>query len=153
MSGKEHGFLPAPSVSFNTCLVCVLGGGGWGLLLLPCQEEDTSKYAQILRKTWGFTPYILNVERAFCLHEKDLLPRKSLQKSTLLVLKPFRADHFKTEKKINFNTTFILKSKHQAKHAVVLVWIFLSLNRCDHTYQTGYLGLSHVSFKKNSLPG
>ena len=98
MSEEGHGFLPAPSVSFNTCLcVCVWGMGG--LLLLSHQEEDTSKYAQIIRKARGFTPYILNVERAFCLHQKDLLPRKSLQKSTLLVLKPFRADHFKTEKK------------------------------------------------------
>ena len=96
--GKDmHGFLPAPSVSFTACLVCVWCGEG-GLLLFPYQEEDTSKYAQILQKTQGFTPYILNVERAFCLKQKDLLPWKSLQKSTLLVLKPFRADHLKTEK-------------------------------------------------------
>ena len=85
-------------VFLSMLVLCVFGGGGGGLLLFPYQEEDTSKYAQILQKTQGFTPYILNVERAFCLKQKDLLPWKSLQKSTLLVLKPFRADHLKTEK-------------------------------------------------------
>lgn len=87
------------SKCFFQCLSCVCLVGGGGLLLPPYQEEDTSKYAQVLRKTRGFTPYILNVERAFCLNQKDLLPWKSLQKSTLLVLKPFRAGRLKTEEK------------------------------------------------------
>ena len=41
---------------------------------------------------------ILNVGSAFGLYQKDLLPQKSLQKSTFLVLKPFGVEHFKNEK-------------------------------------------------------
>lgn len=40
---------------FQYLSVCVCLGDG-GLLLLSHQEEDTSKYAQIIRKAQGFTP-------------------------------------------------------------------------------------------------
>lgn len=76
---------------FLSILVCVcLGDGGCSS---SHQEEDTSKYAQIIMESTRFHSLYSECER-FLSSSERLVATKSLQKSTLLVLKLFRADHF-----------------------------------------------------------